>query len=270
MIYESIFKNVVSSFGSLWNFKERGNTLEIITPFGTTSQKFISLFLTIKDGEYIISDGGWIEEGVYNNTFDREMDCFSKVFNHYVSSFLIKEVKSNAGITYFYKKTPTESTIPSLIFDMANFVSTTISLTNVEYADKEKETRERFRKSASDYILQAVPNKKIHFNEYLGTGKKKVKVSAIVQKDNGKLVLLNYITGSHYDYFRTNISKTNLIFELAEKTKEKPYIEKKIALIDNAATGYIPDQISIWLQHLISNTHAKPINWTKKEELLNI
>lgn len=270
MIFESIYNDVISSFGSLWTFKERGKSLEIITPFATTSQKFVSIFLTEKEGEYIVSDGGWICEGMYDNSFDINIDCFNKIFLYYKDSFKVKEVKNQGGISYFYKKNANQIAIPSLIFDMANFISALISLSNVDYVDKEKEIKEKFRKSASDYLAQIIPDNRVSFNEYLGAGNKRVKVSAVIRKNNGKIILLNYITGSHYDYFRTNISKTNIIFELAAKTKEREYIENKIALVDDNATGYVPDQVSIWLEHLISNTHSEKIDWTQKEKLQSI
>src|ERR1035437_7186742 len=98
MMFENIYKEIITSFGSLWNFKERGQSLEIITPFATTSHKFISVFLTERDGTFIVSDGGWIEQGAYSNTFDRAIDCYNKIVLHYQGSFNVKEVKSNEGI----------------------------------------------------------------------------------------------------------------------------------------------------------------------------
>jgi len=161
---------IVASFGKLWKVKERGESLEIITPFATTSQKFVSLFLTQKGKEFIVSDGSWIWEGLYGNTFDRDINCFERVFSHYVNAFTINEVKNLNGGTVFYKKTDKIISVPSLVFDMANFVSTIVSLTQVEYSDKETETEHSFAKTARIY-LEKIKLKKTwdewHFNEYL-------------------------------------------------------------------------------------------------------
>ena len=68
---EDIIKIIIASFSSLWKVKKYGKTIEIITPFFTTNDCFVSVFLTEREGYYIITDGGWISENYYNNFFDR-------------------------------------------------------------------------------------------------------------------------------------------------------------------------------------------------------
>lgn len=269
MIYQNIYKEIVSSFGELWKVKDRGNSLEIITPFATTSQKFVSLFLTEKEKEYIISDGGWITEGLYDNTFNRGIDCFEKIFLYYINTFNIKEAKKQSGANVFYKKTDKAMAVPSLLFDMANFVSTIVSLTNVEYSDKELETEHNFTKSAKTYLLNLKPKRTWDewiFNDYLDQ-KREVRPSAILRKKNSKLIVFNFITGSNYNYFRTNIGKTMMVFSLADDSKESIYIQGKVALLDNKARGYQPDHWSIWLKQLLEKTNSIKIDWTKRREV---
>ena len=43
---ERVFCNISSDFSSLWKYKLRGETLEIVTPFSTLTGSFISVFLT--------------------------------------------------------------------------------------------------------------------------------------------------------------------------------------------------------------------------------
>jgi hypothetical protein len=272
MIFQDIYKDITSSFAELWQTKERGNSLEIITPFATTSQKFVSLFLTQRDDEFIISDGGWIYEGMYENTFDRGIDCFEKIFLYYAESFKVKEVKNINGSTVFYKKTNNKISVPSMLLDMANFISTVVSLTNVEYSDKEKEVEHNFSKSARNFLEKLRPKKDWadwNFNEYLDQ-KREVKLSAILRKKDNSLVIMNFITGSNYNYFRTNIGKTNMVFELADKSAENQFVKNKIALIDDTARGYSPHHFSIWLEHLLSKPKSNKIEWTRKKELENI
>ena len=64
---EDIIKIIIASFSSLWKVKKYGKTIEIITPFFTTNDCFVSVFLTEREGYYIITDGGWISENYYNN-----------------------------------------------------------------------------------------------------------------------------------------------------------------------------------------------------------
>ena len=62
---EDIIKIIIASFSSLWKVKKYGKTIEIITPFFTTNDCFVSVFLTEREGYYIITDGGWISENYY-------------------------------------------------------------------------------------------------------------------------------------------------------------------------------------------------------------
>jgi hypothetical protein len=266
MNFDNIYKDVITSFGSLWDIKHRGDTLEIITPFATTSHKFISVFLSKRNNEFIVSDGGWLFDGMYENSFDRKINCYNKIFIHYQNTFNIKEVKNQSGTIYFYKKTDKEISVPSLVLDMSNFISSLVSLSNVEYADKELEVEKGFNRQAKEYLTQIIPNKDIEFNEYFDR-KKEVKVNAIIKKRNGKIVLVNYITGGDYFYFRGNIYKTHFLFELADSSLEKSYIQKKVALIDNTANGYNLEKINIALNHLGKNTQSQQIIWTNKQEL---
>ena len=41
-----IFEIVRTAFNSLWKMRMRGDTLEIITPFATTNDKFVSIFVS--------------------------------------------------------------------------------------------------------------------------------------------------------------------------------------------------------------------------------
>ena len=44
----------------------RGDTLEVITPFATTNDKFVSVFISERKNGYVVTDGGWITNGIYD------------------------------------------------------------------------------------------------------------------------------------------------------------------------------------------------------------
>jgi hypothetical protein len=266
MILQDLNKIVTKSFDDLWKVKERDKSFELITPYITTSQKFVSVFISEREGEYIVSDGGWISDGAYGNQFDRNVSCFEKSFLHYQNAFSVRETFGKTGAAFFYKKTTDSYSIPSLVFDMATFISTIVSLSIIEYNDKEIETERNFNKSVRGYLEKTHPKFDWYFNEYVDR-KKQVKVNAILRKKDSQLILFNFITGYNYHYFRNSISKTNIIFELAEKTSERQFIQKKIALLDDKANGYDLSHISIWLNHLITNTKTQEITWTKRKRL---
>jgi hypothetical protein len=264
---ENIYKDITSTFGNLWSYKIRGKSIEIITPFATTNHRFISVFLTIQGTDYIVTDGGWIEQGIYDNNFNLDEDCFKKIISHYQSIYNIKEIKNGAKTTFFYKKTANHISVPSIVFDLSTFISTLVSLSFVEYTEKEEiETKERFNKKANLYLSQIVDSEEIKFNAPIDEHKK-IKFSAIINKRKTELILLNYITGSSDYYFNNSISKTNMMFEMALKTQYSRFIRKKISIIDTEATGYIPQKVNPFLSHLSENTNCVEVNWHERERL---
>lgn len=72
MIFENIYTDITKAFGNLWKTKQRGNSLEIITPYATTNNRFISVFLTQQGSDYVITDGGWLKSGIYDVMFSEE------------------------------------------------------------------------------------------------------------------------------------------------------------------------------------------------------
>ena len=264
---ETLYEDIVATFGNLWSFKKREKSIEIITPFATTNHRFISVFLTIQGNEYIVSDGGWINQGVYENNFNLDEDCYKKIILYYEDVFKIKETINASKTTYFYKKTNNPIAVASIVFDLSHFISTIVSLSFVEYTEKEeKETKERFNKKANLYLSQIVDKEHINFNAPIDDNKK-IKFSAIINKKQSELILLNYITGSSDYYFSNSISKTNMMFEMALKTQYSRFIRKKISIIDTEATGYIPQKVNPFLNHLSENTNSVEVNWHEREKL---
>lgn len=264
---ETLYSDILTTFGNLWSFKTRGKSIEIITPFATTNHRFISVFLTIQGNDFIVTDGGWIEQGIYDNNFNLDEDCYKKIILHYQDVFSIKETKNISKTTYFYKKVNNSLSVASMVFDMSNFISTIVSLSFVEYTEKEeKETKERFNKKVNFYLSQIVDKESIKFNAPIDDNKK-IKFSAIINNSQSELILLNYITGSSYYYFNNSISKTNMMFEMALKTQYSRYIRKKISIIDTEATGYIPQKVNPFLNHLSENTKSIEVNWHEREKL---
>lgn len=266
MIFEPIYHDIVNSFGSLWSFKQRGKSLEIITPFATTCHRFVSVFLTKRDDYYIISDGGWVSGGGYENEFDREVDAFNKVVSHFQESFHVKEIKDGKGSTFFYKKTIKEISVPSLVLDVANFINAVISVSNVNF-EIERESREMFKHSVNSFLKRNLTSEKLKVNEFLDA-KRTVRPNAIITKSRNRLILINYVTGSNDYHFNNSVSKANLIFELARKSNEAIYIEKTVALVDDNSEGFKSGKIGTFLEHLIFNNTSDQVNWSQPHKIL--
>lgn len=93
---EDIFDIIKETFNSLWSVKKYGKTIEIVTPLFTTNDCFVSIFVTERNGRYIVTDGGWISDSYYNNFFDNDDEYYQKLFTFYKERYLINETESKA------------------------------------------------------------------------------------------------------------------------------------------------------------------------------
>jgi len=271
MIPVEIFSDIKNSFGSLWKIKERGNTLEIITPFATTNDKFVSVFLTMSENSFVISDGGWVHNGLYIDTEFPDDSNFKKVLYHYQNTFNISETKNRAGVLYYYLKVDDKIDIPSAVFDISTFIQSIISTSEVNFEDiKERELKKRFDTNANNFIKSLIPKDKFKMNAFLNPDKKDLKFNVIYTPKKDAIILLNYITGSNLNHFSSSIFKTNALFEMAHDTLISKFITSEIALIDNTAEGFIQDRIAHYISHLERLKNTKSIYWSERENLKSL
>jgi len=264
---KDIFQNIKDSFCSLWQFKERGKTLEIITPYSTITSKFVSIFITERDNSIIISDGGWIASGNYETEVNPEDEYFSKLFYTYESYFDIKKTEQN-GIPIYYKKTQKEVSIPSFLFDVVQFIQAVVGGSVVEFEDpKEKAEKESFKREANSYIGNIVPKDSIKVNSPLSEELKSVRFNAIITKRKSRLTLLSYITGSNPSFFIGSIGKANLNFEIASDSEFHNVIETKIALINDTASGFQEAKLYKYLEKMERNSDLISVKWSERHRL---
>lgn len=264
-MFQEEYENIIKSFGALWKTKKRGDSIEIITPFATTSHSFVSVFLKKQNNEYVVSDGGWIASGLYGYIIDTDIDCFEKVCDHYIDTYDIKKVISTSGITFYYKKTDSISALASIVFDVSTFISTIVSLAGVQFVD-DKDTREVFRRAANEFLSSIIPREKLDFRGYLDAARQ-IRINAIIQPQQSRLVLVNYLTGSNAYYFINSIAKVNMMFEMSANSIFSDVIAQRIALVDTNAQGYVGDRIQYHLGYMLNNTNAHYIGWDEKERL---
>jgi len=258
----------LKSFGSLWKFKNRGNTLEIITPYATTNNKFVSVFLTKQGKDYIVTDGGWIDDGVYENITENEANCFQKLYFHYEAAYDISTLEDKSGKQFYFKRTGKQIMIPSLVFDLANFISAIVSASLITFEDiKEKEEVETFGKQANNYVHALLKHgTTIKLNKPIDNQHKTVRFSAIITYTS-KLTLINYVTGSNSNYFVNSICKASANFELAGKSGYSSHIKYKLSLLNDSAEGYATGKLYSHLELLESKTKTKPILWSQKDNM---
>lgn len=262
-----IFTDIKNTFGGLWQTKLRGDSLEIISPYATTNNKFVSVFLSKQGDEFVISDGGWLNSGVYEVSISEET-CFLKILYHFQNSFDIKQIASPEGLIYYYLKTSNAIDIPSKLFDLALFIQNITSVSEIAFEDKEeKETKERFVSIANEYLRSFTAKNKLQLNSYLNPQKRDIKFNAIYYNTQSTLSLVNYVTGSSNSYFSNSISKANMLFQMADDSNANIYIKSKVSIIDNSAAGYVPEKLSGFLYHLEYHTGSVLVNWSERERL---
>src|SRR5438874_1999954 len=114
---------IKQDFGTLWQCRNRGTSIEIVTPISTATQKFVSVFITKRENSYIVTDGGWLSnEDHYGLDDVEENSGFDTTVEHFSKAFKISSTKSNEG-TFYYKKAAQNSLLSNAVYDMAHFVS---------------------------------------------------------------------------------------------------------------------------------------------------
>lgn len=260
-----IYEHIKSAFCGLVKSKERGNTLEIITPFTTLNDKFVSVFIIEQNDRYIVSDGGWILNDYYNSIIDDEAEeILNRILAEYQETFGVRAQLFPKG-TFYYKVCERVEMIPSQTFDMANFISAITNSRGIKYRDeKEIKEKEKFRSEANDFLA-------VHFKDSVRFRKNlddfpNIRYNAIVQRRDN-LYLFSYVTGSTPYYFDNELRKSIVNFEIADKSKLRSHIREKIALINDEAYGYNSLRSAPMLE-LLNERSSRNISWTKKEDIL--
>ncbi len=272
--FEKIFLDVKRNFDALWSAKLRNDqVIEIITPYSTTSNKFVSLFVTKQNGRYIVSDGGLLNSEAYESEIDYDNQCLLKVLYHLEGYYEIKATTDKNGNKHYYKSTDNEKLIPNLVYEMAQYISMCVSAATVPFVDeKEKEEKETFRKQVNTYLESMVTkSSKLTLNGYLDKKNfRSVRFNAIIAKNNSSLSLVNYITGSNVSYFTKSISNASVLFEIADNSPYRDFIKQKIAVVNNGAEGFVSGKLQKHFEILHEHTGRDPINWSEKDNLIAI
>lgn len=260
---EKLFKSIRESYNSLWHVKVLGESLEIITPMVTTNESFVSVFVTKRDNDYVVTDGGWISAGYYDCELDVMSTAYNKLFQYYLENYHILQTIGH-GRTMYYKKTNDRILVVNAVFELSNFISAIVSGSNIQFQTDKKE--QRFRRSVRDYLTNDFDEGTFQFNRGL-TPDSSIKYGAI-SYFSGHLQLINLVTGSNAGYYRDSLCRSNFYFEAARDYRERFKINRTVALLDDTTPSvYGSPQVT----ELISILRAKGENlllpWSQKGKL---
>lgn len=262
----SIINDIIASYNSLWKIKMHGNTVEIITPVATTNNIFVSVFLTRRGEDFIVTDGGWIDSGVYECKTGIEDPYYQKLFLYYMDDYEIQYIEAKSYI-YYYKKISNPKLVPNLVYDLSSFINAVVSASFISFEEKkEREHTYRFRRNATNYIKTLVEDKHLKTNCSIHEGLGLIKFSAVVFRKN-RMTLVNYVTGSNESYFVMSLGRSNLNYDMVEKHSINNLVERKITLMDDTTKIINSPRIVPYLGVVSSKEGRISLKWGEKEHL---
>ena len=109
----------------------------------------------------------------------------------------------------------------------------------------------------------------IRLGTYVSDNYKDIRFNAIIKRDD-RFTLYNYVTGTTDFYFKGSLGRSNMNFQLINKTPLKRKIHKRITVINNSASGYNWEKLRQYLELVPEQTQSEIINWSEKDMLLKV
>ncbi|HVY71984.1 MAG TPA: hypothetical protein VHH73_18775 [Verrucomicrobiae bacterium] len=265
-----------SDFSKLWNCKPRGNSVEIITPFATATDKFVSVFVTSRNDEFVVTDAGWLdaEDNFYSTGESDEME-FEAVLKHFMGHFGVSIFFEKSGRQFYFKRVLSRELLSSAVYDMANFVVSVVNWTSLpKETSVEAQHRMTFHRKAKDFIkisVTSLNNSTAFETPVLRTNYRLedlpgARFNIAVQYSNA-ISLICFVTGSTQNRFYSDFTKAIVNFELTESTKFKDFVRKRVAFINDEAEGYSPARTGE-LYRLLGTHNGKSVKWSERDVLM--
>lgn len=262
---DDIFEHIVKSYNSLWKIKRHESTIEIITPIATTSNIFVSVFLTKRGHDFIVTDGGWIGKGIYECEFNLDDIYYSKLFQYYLDDYEISSLK-HGEYTYYYKKINKPELVPNIVYDLSLFINAVVSASFISFEEKkEKEHIGRFKIGATNFIHSLVGKEHLKINYSIDKGLA-MKFNAVVLQGKG-MTLINYVTGSNYTNFILSLGRSNLNYDAVDAHAINSRINQKITLIDDTTKCIQFPKIAPYLKSIENKYGRTYLKWEEKDRL---
>lgn len=263
---ENVFETIKRAYQSLWKVKDYGATLEIITPVATINDMFVSVFITRRGNDYVVTDGGWIDSGLYECEVNWTTGPYKKIGSFYLESLDILRTESQ-GRVFYYKKIQSLELLPNLVFDMANFINGVISSANIQFvADREERT---FKKKARGYLNREFGEDAFEYDRPIDDNVS-VRFNAIKRGNDG-LRLLNFVSGTSSNYYANSLCRSNMNFEMIHSLHDRYRIRRTVTLLDDTKRSVIESpQVQTYYNYLLDKRtdENKVVLWSQHQELI--
>lgn len=267
---EQLFLNISSDFNSLWKYKLRGDTLEIITPFTTMTGSYISVFLTQRDDRFIITDGQSLVHSLM------KLEMFSRKAKVYLEEtaayYNVKKTQSD-NTHFYFKSTFDMNLISAYIYDIVFFQSSALNsiYSEATFFDSGREY-ELFSTRANNMLQQKIEENK-ESNHVFALDRTHNLIrnagfsSVLTRTNNANVWAAMYITGSNPTNFCSTIYRANTGFMYVNENDDRKKFIKIAAVIDETAKGNVKNHERIkFVQNVMASFHPQVYTF---EELSN-
>lgn len=263
---EQIYNDIVNSFQALWKMKNYGDTLEIITPQATLNDCFVSVFITRRGNDYVVTDGGWIEAGLYDCVPEHDNAAYQRLFRFYVKEIGVCQTEGQ-GRLFYYKKIADKHLIPNLVFDMSRFVTSVINANVIPLApEKEQNT---FKRRVRTYLNNEFGNDVMEYDRPLKPDMG-IKFSAI-KRDNDGAKLINFVSGSTHTNYANSLCRSNTNFQMIASRREELRIKRTITLLDDRKVEVLnAPLIKPYVDYLRDDKSNEIVFWSNHQQLREI
>lgn len=260
-IMEELISEILTAFSALWRVRKIGNSYEIITPVATSNNMFVSVFLTRRGGEYVVTDAGWIDSGAYD--IDEISDAvYKKIISYYMYSYGIRTVKAH-NLVYYFKKTDMAFLVPNLVFDVSAFISGLVSTSCAEIAQTTDKSYNIFNKKAHAYLRTFIPNDSFLSKKEVKETFPALTFGAAVKCQSG-ISLLNFATGSNANYYINSLCKSQTSFEIVKNSDVGNKFQNRILLLDDSKKSLNTDKVGVYVDFIRNKRICDIDTWSQR------
>lgn len=268
--------SISKEFNSLWTCKHFGKTVEISTPYMLPDSTLFSVFITERNGRFIVCDNGSVSE-ILAESCPLPNSEIKDAMAGFMSQFAIRECLGTSKQRLFFKDCTKRTMLGTLVFELANFAMTaTSALVAHSYSEPDVEPDERFKAKADDFLKTSLnslraslPSGMKFKGNHEITQVPGVKFSAAI-KTNSRLWLVSYVTGSNLTYFRNSIGVTKMNFDHVWETSIASHLGATIPLLNTEAGGYLPGKLRWQLDALDSSSRKALLHLGERHKLTSL
>lgn len=205
-----IFHRIKEAFGALWHMRARGErTLEITMPIATSTDMFVTVFITKRENDYVVTDGAWICSKIYGEGQNDGHFFFQRALDYYKGKYDIQEVCQGDKL-YYYKKIGSLELLPGIVFDLSHFISAVVSNSDIPLTLDRKE--EVFKKKAQRFLLETDPEVPWEFDRTISPDLK-IKFNAVLRREE-EVSLINFVSGSNSSIYTSALCRADTQFSM--------------------------------------------------------